>query len=80
MLLSRIGDAPGDDSVLTREGARPVHAGEFAFDIRGNHVWERLFTGNRRVVDTLRVARPALGDVPEWSIDVSFSAPVFKPR
>ena len=35
---------------------------------------------HRRIVGTLRLARPAQGDVPAWSIDVSFSAPVYRSR
>lgn len=52
--------------------------GEIVFAAGGEKFWERLASGDKRVVGTLRYARdPTTGGSPAWAIDVSFSAPVF---
>jgi len=73
-------DSVKPDATAVRGALLMAPSGEIAFDMRGTRVWERLITANRRVVGTLRLARPAQGDVPAWSIDVSFSAPVYRYR
>ncbi|MCP5249323.1 MAG: hypothetical protein H6942_12455 [Candidatus Accumulibacter sp.] len=52
--------------------------GEIVFAAGGEKFWERLATGDKRVVGTLHYAKePTVSGSPGWAIDVKFSAPVF---
>jgi hypothetical protein len=59
-------------------GKAEAPAGEIVFGAGGDQFWERLFAGNNRVGGTLRYTREAGPDgTPSWTLDASFSAPVF---
>ena len=52
--------------------------GEIVFGAGGEKFWERLVSGDNRIVGALRHAREASpGGTPGWALDVNFSAPVF---
>ena len=59
-------------------GKDEAPGGEIVFGAGGEKLWERLSAGNNRVGGTLRYSRgPGPGGSPPWTIDASFSAPVF---
>ena len=64
--------------LLSREDAP---GGEIAFGAAGERLWERLSAGQNRVGGMLRYGREAgAGGAPAWTLDASFSAPVFSSR
>ena len=59
-------------------GKEDAPGGEIVFGAGGEKLWERLSAGHNRVGGTLRYTREAgSGGTPSWTLDASFSAPVF---
>ena len=59
-------------------GKEDAPGGEVVFGASGEKFWERLAAGDKRIGGALRYPREASpGGSPAWTIDVSFSAPVF---
>ncbi|WP_313950839.1 hypothetical protein [Accumulibacter sp.] len=52
--------------------------GEVVFAAAGEKFWERLATADKRILGTLHYAKePTPSGSPAWTIDVTFSAPIF---